>query len=88
MGYNADGVMAIPRKPLDQITSRTGIEFSSHNLRRIFATIANASLLPETIIKRLLNHATDNSVTGGGFARNQTPLSRLLIVLQALLMNM
>ena len=64
-GNNADGVMAIPRWPLDQITNKTGIEFSSHDLRRTFATIAEASLLPETIIKRLLNHATDNNVTGG-----------------------
>jgi integrase len=62
---NAEGAMAIPRWPLDQVTVKTGIEFSSHDLRRTFATIAEASLLPETIIKRLLNHATDNNVTGG-----------------------
>jgi len=64
-GDNADGVMAIPRWPLEQITLKTGVEFSSHDLRRTFATIAEASLLPETIIKRLLNHTTDNCVTGG-----------------------
>ncbi len=64
-GDNAEGAMAIPRWPLDQITLKTGIEFSSHDLRRTFATIAEASLLPETIIKRLLNHTTDNCVTGG-----------------------
>lgn len=64
-GDNADGVMAIPRWPLDQVTLKTGVEFSSHDLRRTFATIAEASLLPETIIKRLLNHTTDNNVTGG-----------------------
>lgn len=64
-GDNAEGTMAIPRWPLDQVTLKTGIEFSSHDLRRTFATIAEASLLPETIIKRLLNHTTDNCVTGG-----------------------
>jgi integrase len=64
-GDNADGVMAIPRWPLEQVTLKTGVEFSSHDLRRTFATIAEASLLPETIIKRLLNHTTDNCVTGG-----------------------
>lgn len=64
-GDNAEGAMAIPRWPLDQVTLKTGIEFSSHDLRRTFATIAEASLLPETIIKRLLNHSTDNCVTGG-----------------------
>ena len=62
---NQEGTMAIPRWPLDQVTLKTGIEFSSHDLRRTFATIAEASLLPETIIKRLLNHTTDNCVTGG-----------------------
>ncbi|WP_262965827.1 tyrosine-type recombinase/integrase [Methylobacter psychrophilus] len=64
-GDNQEGTMAIPRWPLDQVTLKTGIEFSSHDLRRTFATIAEASLLPETIIKRLLNHTTDNCVTGG-----------------------
>jgi integrase len=64
-GTTDDGVMAIPRWPFDQITLKTGIMFSSHDLRRTFATIAEASLLPETIIKRLLNHTTDNTVTGG-----------------------
>lgn len=64
-GDNAEGVMAIPRRPLDQVTLKTGVEFSSHDLRRTFATIAEASLLRETIIKRLLNHTTDNNVTGG-----------------------
>ncbi len=64
-GDNAEGVMAIPRWPLDQVTLKTGVEFSSHDLRRTFATIAEASLLPETIIKKLLNHTTDNCVTGG-----------------------
>ncbi len=64
-GDNAEGAMAIPRWPLDQVTLKTGIAFSSHDLRRTFATIAEASLLPETIIKRLLNHTTDNCVTGG-----------------------
>ncbi|MEQ1528218.1 MAG: integrase family protein [Methylococcaceae bacterium] len=64
-GDHAAGVMAIPRWPLDQVTLKTGVEFSSHDLRRTFATIAEASLLPETIIKKLLNHITDNNVTGG-----------------------
>jgi integrase len=64
-GDNIKGAMAIPRHPLDIVTKKTGIEFSSHDLRRTFATIAEASLLPETIIKRLLNHTTDNCVTGG-----------------------
>jgi integrase len=39
--------------------------FSPHDCRRTFATIAEAVGLSTTIIKRLLNHVTDNDVTGG-----------------------
>lgn len=60
-----DGIMDVPRKPMMQIIKNTGIEFSSHDLRRTFSTIAEAVLLPESIIKRLLNHTTDNNVTTG-----------------------
>lgn len=41
------------------------VYFSAHDLRRTFATIAEAVYLPQTIIKRLLNHVTDNDITGG-----------------------
>ncbi|MGZ8934440.1 MAG: tyrosine-type recombinase/integrase [Methylobacter sp.] len=64
-GGTANGVMDIPHKPIAQITKQTGVAFSSHDLRRTFATIAEAVLLPETLIKKLLNHETDNSTTGG-----------------------
>lgn len=62
---STDGCMDIPRKPIMQIIKNTGIEFSSHDLRRTFSTIAEVVLLPESIIKRLLNHTTDNNVTTG-----------------------
>lgn len=62
---SVEGYMDVPRKPIMQIIKQTGVEFSSHDLRRTFATIAEASLLPETLIKRLLNHTTDNNVTTG-----------------------
>lgn len=62
---SVDGCMDVPRKPIMQVIKQTGVKFSSHDLRRTFATIAEASLLPETLIKRLLNHATDNNVTTG-----------------------
>lgn len=64
-GGTAGGIMDTPRKPIAAITRQTGIVFSPHDLRRTFATIAEAALLPETLIKKLLNHETDNNVTGG-----------------------
>jgi integrase len=57
--------MSIPQKPINKIREGCAIEFSPHDLRRTFATIAEAVYLPQTIIKRLLNHVTDNDVTGG-----------------------
>ena len=64
-GSGKHGFMSVPGKPIALIIKKTSIPFSSHDLRRTFATIAEASLLPETLIKKLLNHITDNNVTGG-----------------------
>lgn len=70
-GDRKDGTMDIPRKPIMRIGEHIGQEFSSHDMRRVFATIAESAMLPETIIKRLLNHKTDNNVTGG-YIRTET----------------
>jgi integrase len=43
----------------------TEIEFSSHDLRRTFATIGEAVGIPLSMIKRLMNHATGDDVTAG-----------------------
>jgi len=64
-GVGDNAVMDIPRWQIDLIIKSTGIKFSSHDLRRTFATIAEAAMLPDTLIKRLLNHATDQNVTTG-----------------------
>lgn len=72
------GYMGVPDKPLAQIIKQTGVQFSSHDLRRTFATIAEAVYLPETIIKRLLNHATDNNVTTG-YIRTEANTLKLAI---------
>ena len=57
--------MAVPTKAIKTVTKSTGIDFSSHDCRRTFATIAEAVNLPLTMIKRLTNHNTTNEVTGG-----------------------
>lgn len=62
-GYGGNKIMDQPRWHIELIIKTTGIEFSSHDLRRTFATIAEAALLPETNIKCLLKHTTDNNVT-------------------------
>jgi len=57
--------MSIPAKPIKAVINESGVEFSPHDCRRTFATIAEAVSLPMSMIKRLMNHVTTNDVTGG-----------------------
>jgi integrase len=54
-----------PRHQMKAVIESSGVEFSPHDCRRTFATIAEAVSLPMTMIKRLMNHVTTNDVTGG-----------------------
>ena len=64
-GDAKDGIMNIPRKPITQVCNETGIEFSSHDLKRTFLTIGEAAMIPFSLLKALANHKTDSDVTGG-----------------------
>jgi integrase len=64
-GDSKEGVMNIPRKPIAQVCKETGIEFSSHDLKRTFLTIGEAAMITFSLLKALANHLTDNDVTGG-----------------------
>ena len=64
-GNTKEGVMGIPRKPITQVSKQSGIEFSSHDLKRTFLTIGEATMIPFSLLKALANHKTDNDVTGG-----------------------
>jgi integrase len=64
-GDSKDGVMNMPRKPIAQVRNETGLEFSSHDLKRTFLTIGEAAMIPFSLLKALANHKTDNDVTGG-----------------------
>jgi hypothetical protein len=64
-GDSKDGVMNIPRKPIAQIVSKTGIIFSSHDLKRTFLTIGEAAMIPFSLLKTLANHKTEGDVTAG-----------------------
>ncbi|PTB86873.1 hypothetical protein C9940_00645 [Pseudidiomarina aestuarii] len=57
--------MDSPKRSIKSICATTGIEFSPHDCRRTFATIAESVGVPLTIIKRLLNHSLDRDVTAG-----------------------
>jgi hypothetical protein len=72
-GGNADGVMDIPRKPIAQICKKTGVTFSSYDLKRTFLTIDESAMIPFSLLKALANHTTDGDVTGGYIKSTRKP---------------
>ena len=48
-----------------RIVEASEVEFSMHDLRRTFATVAESLDVPAYSLKRLLNHRADTDVTGG-----------------------
>lgn len=48
-----------------RVSEASGIEFTMHDLRRTFVTIAQSLDVPAYALKRLLNHRDGNDVTGG-----------------------
>ena len=64
-----------------RVSKRSGIEFSIHDLRRTFVTIAESLDIPAYTLKRLLNHRSSNDVTGGyiiiDVERLRTPTERI-----------
>jgi len=51
------------KKPITAVIKMTDIEFSSHDLRRTFATICEAVGIPLGMTKQLMNHAGGDSIT-------------------------
>jgi integrase len=63
--------MTRPSKVLNKLVAVSGVEFSPHDLRRTFATIAEAQSIPLTTIKRLMNHKSADSDVTGGYIRTE-----------------
>ena len=57
-----------------------------HDLRRSFASHAEATRMPLKTLKLLLNHATDSDVTLG-YIRNRDTLERELTILHNYLLD-
>lgn len=60
MGYNVE-----PRKVMKKIIAQSGVNFTLHDLRRTFITIAEGLDIPAYALKRLLNHKMTQDVTAG-----------------------
>lgn len=58
-----DNHMTQPNSQLDRIKAATGLGFCFHDLRRIFATHAQAQGMDYELIRRALNHSSGGGVT-------------------------
>jgi integrase len=64
-GESAEGYLVEPKRQMKKVSAMSGIEFSIHDLRRTFATVADSLELSAYALKRLLNHAQGGDVTAG-----------------------
>lgn len=61
----AKGYIVEPRRQMSKVTEASGINFTIHDLRRTFITIAESLDIPAYVLKRLLNHKMNHDVTSG-----------------------
>lgn len=54
-----------PRKQMAKVINETEIQFTVHDLRHTFITIAESLDIPAYALKRLLNHKMSNDITAG-----------------------
>lgn len=64
-GDTKEGYILLPQKLMRRVTRESGVEFTLHDLRRTFITIAESLDIPAYALKRLLNHKMRNDVTAG-----------------------
>lgn len=64
-GPGKTGHLVETKKFLLRVSAGSGVDFTLHDLRRTFITIAESLDVPHYALKRLLNHRTNGDVTGG-----------------------
>ena len=62
-----------PKKAIKRVINACGTEFSSHDLRRTYTTLADLSGAGQYAIKAITNHANTNDVTGLHYASYDDP---------------
>jgi integrase len=63
--HGESGHVQDPRAFIDAVRESTGIEFSSHDLRRTFITVAESCDISAFALKALVNHSIGTGVTEG-----------------------
>lgn len=64
-GRDGHGHLIEPRRQIAHVRAESGIEFTVHDLRRTFATLAESLDVPFSTVKRLINHKSGQDVTDG-----------------------
>lgn len=64
-GTGKTGHFVEPKKPIIKIREKSGVDFTLHDLRRTFITIAESLNIRDYTLKRLLNHRSSGDVTDG-----------------------
>ena len=64
-GSGKGGYIVEPRKQMAKVTEASGINFTVHDLRRTFITIAESLDISAYAVKRLVNDKMKNDVTAG-----------------------
>lgn len=64
-GTGEKGYMDDPQKLMKKVIEISGVQFTPHDLRRTFITIAESLDISTYALKRLLNHKMANDVTAG-----------------------
>jgi integrase len=64
-GTGRHGYLVEPKRQLEKVVAASGVEFTLHDLRRTFITVAESLDIPPYAIKRLVNHKMKNDVTAG-----------------------
>lgn len=64
-GSGVGGYIVEPRKQMARVTEVSGINFTVHDLRRTFITIAESLDISAYAVKRLVNHKMSSDVTAG-----------------------
>lgn len=64
-GSGVEGYFIEPRAAIQCVIETSGVEFTLHDLRRTFITVADSLDIPAYAIKRLVNHKMRGDVTAG-----------------------
>jgi integrase len=74
------GRLRNPTASMREVTRRSGVKFTSHDLRRSFATVADSLDIPGYSVKALLNHKGTDVTSGYIIAstdRLRTPMQKI-----------